>query len=84
MTIRDQLVLCLRTGLVQQELQQQVCRKLTMSFGKVSNEARALEAELKTELASASYVSVPQPRQTPATPGLEEWRETVGAELYFN
>ena len=81
MTIRDQLVLGLRPGLVQQELQRQVRRNPTMSFSEVSSEARALEAELKMEFAHASRVSVPQPRQAPVTSGLEEWRETVRAEL---
>lgn len=33
------------------------------------------------EFAYASRVSVPQPRQASATPCLEEWRETVRAEL---
>lgn len=81
MTVRDQLVLGLRPGLVQQELQRQVRRNPTMSFSEVSSEARALEAELKTEFACASRVSVPPPRQTSAVSCPEEWRETVRAEL---
>lgn len=81
MAIRDQLVLGLRPGLVQQELQRQVRRNPTMSFSEVSSEARALETERKMEFAYASRVSVPQPRQASATPCLEEWRETVRAEL---
>lgn len=80
-TVRDQLVLGLRPGLVQQELQRQMLRNPTMSFSEVSSEARALEAELKMEFACASRVSVPQPQQALATPCPEEWRETVRAEL---
>ncbi|KAE8296865.1 hypothetical protein D5F01_LYC05635 [Larimichthys crocea] len=75
-TVRDQLVLGLRPGLVQQELQRQVRRNPTMSFGAVSSELRALEAELKMEFACASRVSVPQPRQALATPCPEDWKET--------
>lgn len=40
-----------------------------------------MEAELKMEFAYASRVSAPQPRQASATSGLEEWKETVRAEL---
>lgn len=80
-TVRDQLVLGLKPGLVQQELQRQVRRNPRMSFGEVSSELRALEAELKMEFACASRVSVPQPRQALATPCPEDWKETVRAEL---
>lgn len=65
-TIRDQLVLGLRAGMLQQELQQQVRRNPSMSFNEASSEARALEAELRTELACASRVSLPPPQPTSA------------------
>ena len=61
-TIRDQLVLGLRPGMVQQEVQRQVRRNPTMSFREVSGEVKALETELRMESACASRVSVPQPR----------------------
>ncbi|KAK1888055.1 Gag polyprotein [Dissostichus eleginoides] len=80
-TIRDQLVLGLRPGMVQQELQRQVRRNPTMSFREVSGEVKALETELRMESACASRVSVPQPRPAMAPSSLEEWRETVRTEL---
>lgn len=82
MTARDQLVLGLRPGVVQQELQRQVRRNSELSFKEVCVEARALEAELRTEV-SASRISAPHRQQ--ATAPLEEereiWRESVRAEL---
>lgn len=60
--VQDQLVLGLRPGLMQQELQWQMRRNPTMSFSEVSSEARTLEAELKMEFACASRIFVPQPR----------------------
>lgn len=81
MTIRDQLVLGLRPGVVQQELQRQVRRKPTLSFTEVCSEVRALEVELKMEPVCASRISVPQTNQSMVAPSLEEWRETVRAEL---
>lgn len=80
-TIRDQLVLGLRAGMLQQELQRQVRRNPSMSFNEVSSEARALEAELRMELACASRVSLPPPRPTSAALCPEEWREIVRAEV---
>lgn len=81
MTIRDQLVLGLRPGVVQQELQRQVRRKPTLSFTEVCSEVRALEVELKMEPVCASRIFVPQTNQSMVAPSLEEWRETVRAEL---
>lgn len=81
MTIRDQLVLGLKPGTVQQELQRQVRRNPTKSFGEVCKEAKALEAKLKMESACASCVLVSQPQQAVTTSSLEEWREMVRAEL---
>ena len=72
MTIRDQLVLGLKPGTVQQEPQCQVRRNPTVSFGEVCKEAKALEAELKMESACASSVSVSQPQQAITTSSLEE------------
>ena len=81
MTIRDQLVLGLRPGVVQQELQRQVRRTPTLTFTEVCSEVKALEAELKMEPVCASRISVPQPNPSMVAPSLEEWRETVRAEL---
>ena len=81
MTIRDQLVLGLRPSTVQQELQRQVRRNPTLSFSELCSEARALEAEQRLESACAARVSVPPPQQTPVTSSLDEWRETVRAEM---
>lgn len=81
MNIRDQLVLGLRPGVVQQELQRQVRRKPTLSFTEVCSEVRALEVELRMEPVCASRISVPQKNLSMVAPSLEEWRETVRAEL---
>lgn len=81
MTIRDQLVLGLRPSVVQQELQRQVRRMPTLTFTEVCSEVKALEAELKMEPVCASRISVPQPNPSMVAPSLEEWRETVRAEL---
>ena len=81
MTIRDQLVLGLRPSTIQQELQRQVRRNPRLSFSEVCSEARALEAEQRMESACAARVSVPPPQQTSVAPSLDEWRETVRAEL---
>ncbi|KAF3854249.1 hypothetical protein F7725_022304, partial [Dissostichus mawsoni] len=78
-TIRDQLVLGLRPGMVQQELQRQVRRNPTMSFREVSGEVKALETELRMESACASRVSVPQPR--PASTVRTELRKEMKDQL---